>query len=1719
MKARQAPPIDKRRTAQFSAELQERARTWIPGWSFADVEGDFGLALLEIAARFNSEVTERLDRAGDKMQRGFLDWLAVRGEAARPARMPVVFKLTDAARQAVFAPAPVRLQAVAGDTPVIFETEKDVRVVPGRLDVVVGVDAAQDAFYLPPPGLSDLKPLEQLPAQWQLKSFAAAGATKLQLDPAAGLAPEMIVEAGGRQYRITAEDSGIVTIEPRLDAELQANTMVRKVVTFAPFDGITRNRQEHALYLGHMDLLNIEASAIIDVIGASTLQTGIKWQYWGKAEGSEESDWQTLEIAPPAEQKADALVLKKPKGAIEPKKIGDINSRWIRAYSTKVEGSDSFQIDALKFRINCAPTPPPCPNGGGKELSSPAAEAMANTTPLVLDNVFFPLGKEPHQFDAFYLGSEEAFSKKQADVQLCFGMADPTFYALSAAHEGAFKDLLLAGVAKDRALHLLRIDSNGAVSKYRELEALQPPMPGFNGTGQDGPAVSLDQPFRPPGISEMRSRWRPPAWAEIDQVFSAGVETAGFLVAVSAGDAIWVWHEHSYDYHKSGWISFGSIPETTPAATDDEPVSGLVYLAGDPGLNIPAKIFALRNGQLASREWPNGANWTVVPTVDSVNPNLKIRLEAIVPVLDEQSGMTTSRVEGMVGVSGAGLLYEVDENGICTKRSNTPVDFGVRPVAVIDSSGKRVIAAADPFLGQIVMFHETFVLEAVIQLAEPDAEVVGLEATSDSTNQLHFFASVVHGDLGYLVSWAPQTSNVATLSYSSAEIPAGLGAIAGAPTSISKFVVVPGNQGNSFSAEYDPSKRFEGTATILPGIVVPSSAPALGPNDLVTRIVAAAAEPHTVQNIEATKDGESLYSIDSKFSTNVGALLYYDVTPGQQGNALSNSVLELELGDEQAVADTFIWVEAGTFHKINFVDKTFTPWRVTVDTTTATLNALNPTKYAKPVPTGGRTAQFMRLDASNNNWDAALLQRVPIVFPGAVPERQPAKAFEIDGSGHPVVVVMAGDFGTDPPGPFVVDASVGAWSQNQEDTSANPELSWEYWNGKGWWKLDVTLDDTQNLKTTGAVQFQVPDDIASSDWAGKTNFWIRARLIGGDYGKEKVTVTTKPLPSPPNPAGSTEQTVDRSTEGIRPPSVLKLEISYRVCKPPKLPDYVLAQDSGSIVNQSDANTTGGAIVEAFVPLSLMLGRLSGSVATTTTTPKCPPQCECQKHTTTDPNAPVTPAPPAGPVTLETGRSLFIGLDATVSESPVNVLLLVESEHDHTAFAPMRIEALAAGHFKPIVADDATRALGESEVLSMSFAKPPTLSDLFGRSRTWLRLVPKTQGDWIPSLRGAYLNAVFAGATETLTRELVGSSDGSPNLTVRLARPPVLRDTLELRVREPLGEEERDALVKSDANLVLTDPDGLTGDWVLWKKVIDPDDQGPTERVYALDEKLGEIRFGDGIHGRIPPIGRDSIVAFKYSRTEVGSGASSTVPGNLITARTALNLVSPVESVEAVFAADQSAGGAPPESDERVLRFGFARLRHRGRVVTANDIEDLALQSSPDIAQARAVVKQGYIRLVVVMKGQKPTPNASQVRELRRLLLHAAPISLSAPNALRIDGPGIRKLRIELVLEIEKLDDAGQVSKWVKDQLATFFDSTIGGVDKDGWALGLNPTEEDIAYMLINAPHLEGITGVKLFENTGDGVQLPWPETIKPTDIVMLDEDFVSIQFETAEVAA
>lgn len=611
----QAPKLDTRRTAEFFAELRDRARAWMPSWGFADNEGDFGGALLQIAARFNSEVAERLDGAGEKMRRGFLDWLAVRGLAARPSRMPVVFKLADTAQAPVLARAPVQMQAPAGDASVVFETETDVNILPGALQTIVGVDG--DALYLPPPGLSDLQPLEAVPTQWQLKSFVSAGSVKLQLEPAAGLAPGMVVAVGATQYSVVAAANGIVTIDPPLAADLTPPSTIQKVSSFTPFDAGVQNSQKHALYLGHMDVLNIDAEATIDVVGATTLADGVSWQFWGTINDNDDPAWLGLENRGVAAGPA-RVVLHKPKAKVIPLQIDNTNSRWIRAYATSVDAVQPLlSVDAVTLRINCTDSSTPGGPVDPIDVSS-TAEAMDNTTPIVLNGVFFPLGKLPRQFDAFYIGSQEAFSKVGAKVQLAFTMAEATFFSLSAVPPGAFADKVLAGVGADSALHLFAIDSTtGAISNFNDRDPLQPPQPGYNGAVSSAAIVALDK----------QPRWRVPVWREAD----AGSANPRFAVATTAGKDVWVWLEREDDSHKSGWAEFGPLPTTASDA-----IAGLVYLAGAVG----SLLVALQGQNLWIREWtaispPNVADWAPVATTDA---GAAVTLKALVPILDPAGG-------------------------------------------------------------------------------------------------------------------------------------------------------------------------------------------------------------------------------------------------------------------------------------------------------------------------------------------------------------------------------------------------------------------------------------------------------------------------------------------------------------------------------------------------------------------------------------------------------------------------------------------------------------------------------------------------------------------------------------------------------------------------------------------------------------------------------------------------------------------------------------------------------------------------------------------------------------------------------------------------------------------------------------------------------------------------------------------------------------------------
>lgn len=1718
MKPLRPPRFETRRAKELEAELFERARAWIPSWGMDDDERDFGRALLKIAARFSSEVAERLDRTGEKIRLGFLDWLAVQGEAARPARVPVVFKLTDSAREAKPATASTRLQVEAASASVILETETDMLVLPRGLQMLVGVDGAADAFFLAPPGLSSLAPLEPLPTQWQLKSFASNGATKLQLDPEQGLVTDMLVELGGKQYRITQVNKDIVTLDPPLTQDHAAQSIVTKVTAFIPFDGAAHNCQEHALYIGHKELFNIEAAATIEITGAGKL-TAVAWHYWGKGHSGDEIGWQELPLADAqAQAQSDGIVLAKPNGSMEMLElVKGSESRWIRAtVGTAKPERPPLLVDAFEICINCA-RGKPLPSSAAPALTAPFAEALANTTPLMLDNVFFPLGKEPRQFDAFYLGSQEALSKKGAEVVLDFELADPNFASLTSLRSGPQPDRYLAGVAADGQLHLFAFSpSDGSLARLLKRAPLRPPAP----AGKEAPAPqgSLSIALDP------RPAYRVPIWA------TGG---ANFSVAVAVKGAVWAWQENSLEPNLSGWIPLGDVGSISD---QKKQVDGLVYLAES---DSSGRLFALRDARLFACDpaKPNGG-WV---EVEAKGGTEVVKWAKIAPICDEEGDLGNGTVaRGLVGVSMDNRLFGIELTGsplesTCTQLLDK-IATAVAPVAVRRKDLRLVAVAVNTNVPPHLVARRTD--PKTFGLADHDHVPLGAQPVAGGPLDLNFNATAltVVVSLGgapgstELASWIP-FAPAGPGELFKVHIPAALGAAAGAPTLTPKHVLVPTSSSQVIVAGFDLTRRIEVSESLSTAIIAIDAADRFAIGDRLAIPVgdSGGGTKYELEEVNAAAvefRGKALYEFNLE-AIDKPLFVYRSAAPVMTGtvNPMALDTIKITAGDPVPAKDDVLLITTSKSTAL-YVVKAFDPiMRVATLSPNLDLDLGNPppatVTYVAPQTSQATIRPMLHLNSSTTGkWPASVLDRVSLLFPGATPKFQQATAYKVIDE-RPELVVLAEHWQVKPllvsgKASFIVDGSAGEWRAQLGDTSINPELSWEYWNGKGWWKLDIT-DTTLFLKKSGAVKFEVPDDIASSDWAGKTNYWVRARLIGGDYGHETVTVTTQDLGH-----GKSEQTVNRSTEGIRAPSVARLSIAYSVCDEVK-PALVLVRDSGSMRDQSDANRTLGAMVETFVPLALLLGRLSSPMTAAATAGDCEPDCQCPDMAAATAGA-AGPSSAIGSATVPAptlGRAIYLGFDAPLLGEPINVLLLVE-ERRHDEFAPMTVEALIADRFVPVMVNDATRALGESGVLSMAFPIAPTPRELFGQTLSWLRLTPAagtSSENWKPKVLGAYLNGVWASAAETLTHELVGSSQGEPNLTLYLARPPVLRNTLELRVNEPLGEEELDELKTERVDQVLTAVENLPGNWVLWRHVIDPGDEAPTARVYALDEATGEIRFGDGRHGRIPPVGRDSIMAFTYRRTEPGAPGSFIVPGNAITARASLNLVSPIDGVEAVFAADQAAGGAPSEDVDRILRFGVASLRHRERALTARDIEDLVLESSPDIAQARCLPRNGFVQLVVVMRGANPMPTAAQVRELHRLLEANAPPALSAREALRIGGPTLRRLRVDLRLRVVSLDDAGVVARDARKRIIALFDTATGGVDGDGWPLGENPTEADVAVGLADVPRLEGIASVELREIADDGTEQPWPDSLKRTELPWLEKDGVRIEFKTVEVVA
>ena len=124
----------------------------------------------------------------------------------------------------------------------------------------------------------------------------------------------------------------------------------------------------------------------------------------------------------------------------------------------------------------------------------------------------------------------------------------------------------------------------------------------------------------------------------------------------------------------------------------------------------------------------------------------------------------------------------------------------------------------------------------------------------------------------------------------------------------------------------------------------------------------------------------------------------------------------------------------------------------------------------------------------------------------------------------------------------------------------------------------------------------------------------------------------------------------------------------------------------------------------------------------------------------------------------------------------------------------------------------------------------------------------------------HLNTVEAVQRERAEEERFSVGAYEAGKTLRLLHSPVLDAQVWVDEAAGLAVSDAEALARRMPERVELEREDrtITHCWVRWERRDQLALARPEERCYSLDPYEGEISFGDGIHGRVPPQGEESL---------------------------------------------------------------------------------------------------------------------------------------------------------------------------------------------------------------------------------------------------------------------
>jgi hypothetical protein len=607
---------------------------------------------------------------------------------------------------------------------------------------------------------------------------------------------------------------------------------------------------------------------------------------------------------------------------------------------------------------------------------------------------------------------------------------------------------------------------------------------------------------------------------------------------------------------------------------------------------------------------------------------------------------------------------------------------------------------------------------------------------------------------------------------------------------------------------------------------------------------------------------------------------------------------------------------------------------------------------------------------------------------------------------------------------------------------------WEYWNGREWAELmNFSAQSVRaDFETTEILDFRVPLDMVPTAISDDVDLWMRARLLSGGYGFfQKLAFRT----------GAANTDNNFRVLVTQPPILAAAALGYSWQFGPFHPEAVVTFNDFRYEEHTYEATWPGSSFRPFHSLDDM-----------------------------------TPA-------------LYLGFDKQAPVADIGLFFDIVERASGEEVPHFTWEYWDGFAWQAVPVVDETTHLTAPGILSFIAAADSTALARFGEPLFWLRGRLKEDGPPPEvAVAGIHPNAVWALQQRTFADVPLGTSSGQPAQVFRVAQTPVIPgerlEVLELsgaranvewrlvalelsggtvervrRLEAQLGSETLlTDIVDGDLRLRRDKQKRVAEVWVRWYSRENLFFSTPTERHYAIDRARDIVFFGDGVNGRVPPLGATvSLRAFQ-------SGGGS--EGN-VAARAVTQLLGSLPGVQAVFNPRAAEGGSDGETLEAFRR----------------------REASSAVAVVKAIANRnpagrrlpGWLTIFVIPESQEPRPYPS--RGLRDEVLayvgRRAPAGLAEGGYIHVTGPTYFPVDISATIVPEPGVAAGLLETRARASLVRFLHPLHGGPSGEGWDFGRGVYLSDVATVLEAVEGLDYAESIQLLvdeEVRGEFVAVP-----------------------------